>query len=302
MLISEKTRRNIFDELRLENICWYWRMDEIAFIKRVFDITELPSTDWRFENMEWDIRQHRYNNDDWENDWIYEDNRLNLIKWSDEDFLKLMCEILHPLVRIDEEERNKILEIINDYLSDDGFKLVAIESWRKLRYYPVKTDENSVNVENVDKFSRPFIKEQLEKCNKKLSEWDFDWAITNARSLLEDVIVRDLHTQFTWKAMDSRGDLTQDYRKIKALLNLSEHTQVDEAFKAITSWITSIVSWVDTIWNKMWDRHSRALEPQRHHSKLVVNSVKTIVDFLYDVLEYQKSRNAIWDWLLVSHN
>lgn len=40
----------------------------------------------------------------------------------------------------------------------------------------------------------------------------------------------------------------------------------------------------------MSDSHTRETAPSRHHAKLVVNSTKTIVDFLYDVLEYQKTR------------
>jgi hypothetical protein len=78
--------------------------------------------------------------------------------------------MLHPLVRENEAERNGLLELINDYLKDDGFAMMPENSGRKLRFKMVKTDENRIEIENSGKISRPFIKEQLEKCDRKLAE------------------------------------------------------------------------------------------------------------------------------------
>jgi len=48
--ISEVTRRNIFDFVLLEKTAWSGRLDEPAFLSRIFDLSKLPSTDSRFDN------------------------------------------------------------------------------------------------------------------------------------------------------------------------------------------------------------------------------------------------------------
>lgn len=78
--------------------------------------------------------------------------------------------MLHPLVRDNETERNGLLELVNDYLKDDSFAMMPENLGRKLRFKMVKTDENRIEIENSGKISRPFIKEQLEKCDRKLAE------------------------------------------------------------------------------------------------------------------------------------
>jgi len=54
-MISEITKRNIFDELKIRNTNWSGRLDEVEFLNRLFDIESLPTTDGRFQNMRGDI-------------------------------------------------------------------------------------------------------------------------------------------------------------------------------------------------------------------------------------------------------
>ncbi|MGH6974819.1 MAG: hypothetical protein ACRED7_07565 [Stellaceae bacterium] len=58
--ISEITRRNLFDEMRLAKINWSGRLSESDFLGRVFDLDGLPSHDIRFKTMAGDIQMHRY--------------------------------------------------------------------------------------------------------------------------------------------------------------------------------------------------------------------------------------------------
>lgn len=291
MLISEVTRRNIIDEIQVKKLCWYGRLDELVFLKRIFNLKELPSGDSRFIDMEGDIRQHRYNNNDWEDDWVYEDSRLNLIRGDDKIFLNFLCETLHPAVRSDTTEIRELLDIFNNHLGFDNYQLVIkTHISKKPVFHAIQIDEISVSFKNTKKIGRSFVKEQLEKCDTKLAQQDYDGAITNARSLIEDVIARDIHKQITGEEMQTKGDLIKDYNCIKKLLNLVEHKNLDNAFKQVTGGLSSIVNGLSAIGNKMGDRHSQELKPQKHHAKLAINAAKTIVDFLYDVLDYQKTR------------
>lgn len=68
-------------------IDWWGEIDEIEFLKRIYDLKNLPSSDGRFKDAEGDIRQHRYANQDWEDDWIFNDERFEL-QTSDKTLLK----------------------------------------------------------------------------------------------------------------------------------------------------------------------------------------------------------------------
>jgi len=87
--VSFETRQNIIDGLKLESVKWHGELDDVEFLERIFDVGALPSHDHRFENAARDIWQHRYNNDDWEPDWIYSDKRFNLLRCPPPDISKI---------------------------------------------------------------------------------------------------------------------------------------------------------------------------------------------------------------------
>ncbi|HEX9466260.1 MAG TPA: hypothetical protein VGB82_26985 [Alphaproteobacteria bacterium] len=123
--ISEATRRDIFDALRLDNVRWEGRLSESDFLTRIFDLSKLPSHDHRTRDMLGDVVLHRQNFDDWGHDWVYDDGRLNLLHGPDDVFLRFLCEMLHPIVRTDDEEVDKLLRLFNDALAADGYRLVV---------------------------------------------------------------------------------------------------------------------------------------------------------------------------------
>lgn len=122
--ITEITRRNLFDEVSLLKINWAGRLSDVQFLSRIFDLKSLPSTDHRFKDAGQDIRQHRINNYDWENDWIFYDHRFNLLYCDDKTFLVFLCETIHPIVRSNDEEVENLLGLYNKHLRVDGFGLI----------------------------------------------------------------------------------------------------------------------------------------------------------------------------------
>jgi len=76
--ITQITRRNIFDFILAEGFWWSGRLGEAEFLSRIFDLENIQSYDSRFPNFAGDIWQHRVNNpNDWEDNWIFSDNRFN---------------------------------------------------------------------------------------------------------------------------------------------------------------------------------------------------------------------------------
>jgi AbiJ N-terminal domain 3 len=100
--ITEVTRLAIVDVLRDRN--WSGRLDEDDLLSRLYDLNALPSTDRRFQTAVGDIHQHRVMNRDGDDDWVFNDGRFNLLRGSDENFLRFLCETVHPVVRPDTKE------------------------------------------------------------------------------------------------------------------------------------------------------------------------------------------------------
>ncbi len=123
-MINEATRRNIFDIIRVEKLAWSGKLDETEFLARIFDLESMPSYDSRYKTAARDIWQHRVNNpDDWNDDWVFSDKRFNLLRCDDIIFLKFLCEMLHPVVRDDKEETERLQQAFNEYLRDDGYEI-----------------------------------------------------------------------------------------------------------------------------------------------------------------------------------
>ena len=101
----------------------------------------MPSFDSRFENAAGDIWQHTENNDDWGAEWVFTDPRFNLLGCSDETFLQFVCETVHPVVRPDAKEANRIVGHYNDQLKKSGWRLEESERIAgRAVFVPVRID------------------------------------------------------------------------------------------------------------------------------------------------------------------
>ena len=123
--ISQITRRNVFDFIQVEGFWWAGRIEETDFLSRIFDLEKMESYDSRFENAVGDIWQHRVTNpNDWEDNWVFTDKRFNLLSCDDSVFLTFLCEMIHPIVRANISEVNKLLQIFNENLKQDNYEIV----------------------------------------------------------------------------------------------------------------------------------------------------------------------------------
>jgi AbiJ N-terminal domain 3/Abortive infection C-terminus len=253
--------------------------------------------------MAGDLIQHRVNNYDWDDDWIYSDKRLNLLQCEDEQFLRFLCEMIHPLVRTDQHEIGELLNSFNLQLEPDGLEIYESRRTSNRPIFSARPLVTSPTVKISDEsISSLFVKEQLEKADAKIAVHDYDGAITNARTLVEGVF-DEIHRRCMGQALAPTGSLLSDYKRVKDLLNLSEDRYVHEGLKGLVRSFNGIIDGIDSLSNKLGDRHRPILKPQRHHAKLVVDGAKTICDFLYSTLEYQSIRkNALRDELLTILN
>jgi hypothetical protein len=112
------------DSIAATHISWAGRLQEDDFLARLYDLTSMRSTDHRIRNAAGDIHQHRVNWLDWEDDWVFYDPRFNLLRAPDEEFLRFLCETVHPIVRSDDGEARGLVALYNRELGKDGWLLV----------------------------------------------------------------------------------------------------------------------------------------------------------------------------------
>lgn len=123
--IRESTRRDIVDKLILREGHFCGQYELIGFLKRVWDLDEMPSEDRRFNTATRDIETHM-GFGDWDDSHLLLE-RLNLARGSDEEFLRFLEELVHPLVVPDESEALELVKVINTSLKLDGYLLVETE-------------------------------------------------------------------------------------------------------------------------------------------------------------------------------
>jgi hypothetical protein len=125
------TRQNLLDELLMIGPI-EGRINFISFLKRIWPLDHMPSTDSRFDTAAGDIGQHMVNNDDWDYDYLFGDY-LQLKPGPDERFLKFLEQAVHPSVRVGDTQQ-KYVAVINKHLASDGFHL---EPFTDISGYPV---------------------------------------------------------------------------------------------------------------------------------------------------------------------
>jgi hypothetical protein len=122
-LITEATRRDIFDFLSIGDVAWSGRLTQREFLARLYDLESMESHDPRFRTASGDIAMHTENFSDWTPDWVFADGRFNLHLCSDEELLRFLVETVHPVVRISPDEARAMVEQYNAVLPLDGWEL-----------------------------------------------------------------------------------------------------------------------------------------------------------------------------------
>jgi hypothetical protein len=178
---------------------------------------------------------------------------------------------------------------LNEFLAFDGYEIVphgksydVVDKTRGEIVVDVKLEPSHL--------SHAFIMEQIEKCRTKMSQGDYDGAITNARSLVEAVLDA-IEKEFDPNAPDYDGDLPKLYKRVQKHLNLSpENPKISNSLKQTLTGFISIIGGLSGLSNKMGDRHVREYKPAAHHAALIVNAAMTFSNFIFDTYAYQRTQ------------
>ena len=181
-------------------------------------------------------------------------------------------------------EINDVLRVENCQLELDNLGLY------KFSYLDNKKIVATELYKEANILSSSYIEEHLLKTENKLKDKDFSGAITNAKSLVEQVI-RDLSKKLEADFIDN--DLGKSFKNVQSKMNMNPKDYEHNGFRQILTGLISIVSGIAEVRNKTSDSHSRIYNPSEHHAVLVVNSARTICSFLVDSYKYQKSMNYL---------
>jgi hypothetical protein len=134
----------------------------------------------------------------------------------------------------------------------------------------------------------------VDKCEFKLKSGDYAGAITNARSLVEDVL-REIELELnTEQPTKYDGDLPRLYKRVRQLLGMdpAQYVDRDDVIQILVG-LTSIVSGLAGLSNDMADRHGgRRARADARHGRLAVNAANTLCGFVVDVYEAKRQRDS----------
>ena len=295
-MISEITRRNIFDVIRVQKVNWSGRLNEPDFLARIFDLDKMPSYDGRYDNAAGDIWQHRINNpNDWEDDWIFSDSRFNLIKCDDETFLGFLCEMIHPVVRNDLQETEQLRQWFNELLATDGYEIIERS---RISGHPIYTGRRKVEgvpigmnlAKNNDVFNAEYMSRQINRIEAAIS-YDPDLAIGTSKELVETcckTILQERGIEY-----DDKWELTkvvkETYKQLKLTPDdIPETAKAAETIKRLLSNLATVTQGLAELRNSYGTGHGKSAKAKGltpRHAKLAAGAATALTVFLFETHE-----------------
>jgi len=298
--ISEITRRNILDFIQVEGFWWSGRLEEADFLSRIFDLENIESLDSRFDNAAGDIWQHRVNNpEDWPDNWIFQDERFNLLGCDDSIFLNFLCEMVHPLVRPNTSEVTKMVQLFNDNLDVDNFEIVEKT---KISNRPLFVGRLKItgkeSIEKKGKEIKQILNAEYVSQQINLMESSIEAAPHISIGLSKELIetccksIFDERSEYCDKDWDL-GKLMKETAKLLKLTpsDIPNETKAASSIKQILGSLSSVVQGIAEVRNEYGSGHGKdgrfkGLQPR--HAKLAVGASSTLAIYLLETHELKK--------------
>lgn len=289
--LPKEVRKNIVDGLRLEGVHWQGQLNDVEFLSRLYDLERLPSNDSRFSDAAGDIWQHTVNNDDMDADWVFTDRRFNLLGGSAENFLRFLCEIVHPVVRPDRDETLRLVSHFNDQLGGVGWELAEDEriggrprfAFRKILHQGGRAVSRARTV--ADALSAGWMAREIQRVENAI-DTDPDLAIGTAKELVE-TCCKTILTQ-RGVAYGKSADINDLTKLVVTELKLvaddiPEATRGSNNIRLILRNLSSITNNLAELRGLYGTGHGRdgkhrGLQPR--HARLAVGAAVAFIDFI----------------------
>lgn len=244
--ITEITRYDIFDLFQKGYVDsnwllsdqhisypYYGRLSEMNFLKKLYVLDKMSSSNTRFKNIEEEIWQHTVNNDDWESGWVFSDDRFELLKGADNVLLDFLCAVFHPENRYELGYWSDYLKKINNALRVDGYELYesdkisqrTVYAWRKIsqeesvsgRFIPFSVrnqkaiETKSIHLPTISKKIRSEIIKLFNRNDNELYETTETGLNYTIRA--KEIAFRDIGQHYVPHAFNDKGEYfeTKDF-------------------------------------------------------------------------------------------
>ena len=297
--LARQVRINIIDGLQLENAVWYGCLNDVEFLSRLIDLQKLPSSDSRFKDAAGDIWQHCINNDDWNPDWIFSDDRFKLIDGPADTFLRFLCEVVHPVVRPDRDEALKLVTHFNDQLRPARWEIYEEERIAgRPRFYYRQISSNGTRAVTrartvADSLDAGSMAKEIERLEHALDH-DPALAIGTAKELVETCCKTILAKRgVSITKSDNLGNLTKKLTKELRLVpdGITDEAKGADTIRQILRNLTQITSNLAQLRGLYGTGHGhdgqhRGLQPR--HARLAVASAVTFIDFVAETYRHRE--------------
>ena len=199
------------------------------------------------------------------------------------DFIKVYFEHIYDYA----DEPEEVVEYLNRSFDVDGYSIERIESTDEYKIYSL--DDCLVNYDCLFKESERgnyiLINEHNEKCFNKIKSGDYTGAITNSRSLLEQIL-REIQIDFLVRSGQRRsgynGKIDVLLNDVLSKLNIKNGLQ-DKVYRGYSNYedgFKFLVSGISLVRHGMSDAHNITYQPSEKDSLLAVNTAKTLANFI----------------------
>lgn len=279
---------------------WCGELNDVEFLSRLFDLQRLPSTDTRFKDAAGDIWQHCVNNNDWDRDWVFSDDRFNLVDGPRDRFLHFLCEVVHPVVRPDRNEVLKLVSHFNDQLRQGGWELYEEEpiagrprfAYRQISYNNVRAMSRARTV--ADALDAGWMAKEIVRLENAVDR-DPALAIGTAKELIETCCKTILTKREV--ACTKSEDLSNLTKKVTKELKLvpegiTGETKGAENIRLILRNLTQLTNNLAQLRGLYGTGHGRdgqhrGLQPR--HARLAVASAVAFIDFVTETYRHQEA-------------
>lgn len=172
------------------------------------------------------------------------------------------------------------LERINMILKYDKCKLISNNGYISI----VSTDIVKIKNFNIKKIDNQYVIDLYNRLTKKIDNKELDSAVTEARTLLEEVMIKLLEKKGV--SNTSKGNLNKLYGQVRELYSMCTDTNIDRRINTLLSGLNNIVSAISEMRNNYSDSHGVGIKRKKikkHHALLIVNSAVTMAEFLLSV-------------------
>ncbi|MBL1411101.1 abortive infection family protein [Sphingobacterium faecale] len=267
--ITQEIRNEIADEIIAKNLIYNGKVRHSDFLNRLFDLKEMPSTDYRpeYNNAYKDIYQHAdMNPGDWDKGWVFTDERLNLTHCADEVYLKFLDLTVNPAMRDNDGTAKQLIDIYNKSLKSIGIGFqqeIELQNgapkYSRAILAELQSGQTTKSLEIKRYLDSDYVKQKIDLMNQNVDQAT-DIAIGTGKELLETVCKsvlkqKNVMTNKDWTLSQLiKNTITSLDVKPKTVANPEN---AERSIRQILGGIASIVQGISELRNSYGSGHGK---------------------------------------------